>query len=266
VNCPSSISSGSQSFFLDTRLFHRPLDALGELGEVAHAEQSGDEPVRFEPFDILDLLAGAQERDRGIRLIDGSERPTTFCRPVEFRNHDAVDADRFVELLGLVFRPLPDGRVEHQQPDVRVDDVLDILDFVDQVLLESVSTSGVDDVDVGLARRFEALTGDLDRVLTVGIAIKVDFGTATHLFRLVVRARTEGVGLDHCRPESLRREPPGHLRGGRRLPRPLESRQENRLFLEGEFRGLTDEVDEFLVDDTENEIPRRCACGWLFLE
>jgi len=59
-----------------------------------------------------------------------------------------------------------------------------------------VAPGRVHDVHVGVRGRFEALTGDRDRIVVVGVAVEVDLGALAHLLGLVVRARPEGVRLD----------------------------------------------------------------------
>jgi len=114
VNSPSKHLFGVPVVVFGLSLLHRPLDALGELFEVAHAKQPGDEAVGLEALDILHRFTGPEERNRGVRFVDCGQCTATFRRPVEFRDDDAFDADSLLEPLGLLFGPLADCGIEHQ--------------------------------------------------------------------------------------------------------------------------------------------------------
>ena len=64
----------------------------------------------------------------------------------------------------------------------------------------------------------------------------------------------------------LLREPPGHLRRARGLPRPLQAGEHDGLFFEREVGRLPDEVDHLLVDDLEDVVARGRAARRLLVE
>jgi len=188
--------------------------------------------------------------------LTAASAPPPFAVPSSFVMTDAVDADGRLEVGGLALGALAHRRVQYEQVPVGLDLLLDALDLFDEFLVQAVTARRVHDANVRVLRRFQPVTGDLHRVVLVGVAVEVHLSALGHLLGLVVCAGPVRVSLDNGRPEPFRREPPRHLRGRRRLPRPVQAGEHNRLLFQREFGRLADEVDQFFVDDSQDPVPR----------
>ena len=128
------------------------LDRLGRLldqaDDIAHAQDTAGDPVRVEGFEAVQLLAGAHQLDR--LAGDGAhrERRAAAGVAVDPGQHDAGDADLFVERLGDGHRVLAGHRVGDQQGLHRVRRLADRGDLVHQFPVDMQPAGGVENDDV----------------------------------------------------------------------------------------------------------------------
>ena len=80
--------------------------------DVSLTEQRLDKLFRVEGEQVFLLLADADVADGELQFAGNGDDDTSFCRPVEFGQHDARDAGAFGELPRLLQAVLAGGGVE----------------------------------------------------------------------------------------------------------------------------------------------------------
>ncbi len=216
----------------------------------------------MEVLDLVELLADRGELDRlaGDRL-DG-ERSAAARVSVELREDDAVEGDTLLERLRDRDRFLAGHRVEHEQDVRRLRRVAHRAELFHQRLVDVQPARGVEDDDVlALAPRLVDSRGHrLDRI---GRREDRDLELAAQLLELLDGGRAGEVGGDERGRVPLLAQEERELRGGRRLARALEAREQDhrrRTAGERELRvAAPHERGQLLVDDAHDLLPGREA-------
>ena len=146
-----------RSFLLHPRGFLF-VDGLGgflhQADDVAHPENPARQTIGHERLELIELFADAGELDRALRHFAHRERCAAARVAIEFRQDDAGDAERFVEMRRHADRLLAGRRIGHEQHFLRLEEFLELLDFLDQRGVDFLPAGGVENLDVtGLLRR-----------------------------------------------------------------------------------------------------------------
>src|SRR5206468_2165555 len=162
------------------------------------------------------------------------------------------DADGVVERLRLRPGLLADGRVDNEEPFVRLDGLADRLDLLDQVRRERMPSGGVDDEDVHGLQGLDARLRDLQRILCARFAVERGGDLLGQLLELVVGRRPMHVRRDEADGEPLLLEVLRELPGGRRLALAVQADEQDPLFLDRDLAARPEDLDQFLVDNTDD--------------
>ena len=252
--------------FLRGLLVDRFLRLLQEGLEVPHPEEAGDEPGRVELLEVLNLLPDPHEHDGGLRLRDRAEGPASLRGPVELRQDHARDSDRLVERLRLGARLLARRGVEDEDRLVRLHDLRDRLDLLDQVPLEGVTSARVHDHDLRALEHLQSRLRDLHRVLLPAVPVERDLDRVRELLQLIVRGGPVRVRRDDTDTQTLLLEVPGELADRRRLPLAVQADHQDPLFRDRELPRLPEDLHELLVDDPDDVLTGAHPRGRLLLE
>jgi len=125
---------------------------------------------------------------------------------------------------------------------------------------------GVHDADVVLLGHLQPGSGYSRGVGIALIAIKEDALPLAEGFELVIGSGPEGVGADDCRPQALSLKEGGQLCGSGGLARALQAHQHDVLLFEGDVRAAAHQVDQLLIDDVYDVLPRIHPRRGLFVQ
>ncbi len=143
---------------------------------------------------------------------------------------------------------------------------MDVLHLLDQVALQGVPAGGVHYADVVLFGRLQTRLGHGGGVGVAPLAVKEDALLLAEGFELVEGSGPEGVGADDRRPEALSLEEGSQLGGSGGLARPLQADQHDVLLFEGDVRAAAHQVDQLLIDDVYDVLPRIHPRRGLFVQ
>src|SRR4051794_2359147 len=157
-------------------LIERGLRLLDEREDVAHAEDAARHPIGVERLELLELLAGAHEKDRLPHHLLHRERSTTAGIAVDLGEDDAIESDRVVECGCDVHGFLTGHRVDDEQRVRRLHRVAHMPQLVHELRVDLEPARRVHDHDVlAQARGFVQRTlGDGDRVLRAVVRLRPD--------------------------------------------------------------------------------------------
>ena len=169
VNLPCIILSTSTlslvmtSFARSTSAFRSPMPSSREMNPSGsnRSRSSGVSPTPMKAMDVF--VSETADNAPPPLAVPSSLVITTPVTPI------AV-----VEHLRLLAGLLADGRIEHQELVGKRGERVDIFHFLDEVLLQRVTSGGIDDPDVVLRHLLEAVADDLDRVFVVLLAVERD--------------------------------------------------------------------------------------------
>ena len=119
------------------------LEILNQPHDVAHAEHAARHAFGAEGLELVGRLAHAGEDDRRAGDFLHAERRATACVAVELGEHDAREAEEFVEALGRLDGVLADHGVDDEQDVAGVDGVLDRGELLHERLVDREATGGV---------------------------------------------------------------------------------------------------------------------------
>ncbi len=239
-----------------------------------------------ELLDRVELLARADEPDRGAGDFLDTERRPAARVGVELAEDDAVDRELLVEGLGAGDGVLPRHRINDKEDLVRLERGVHAVQFAHQLVVDVQTPGGVEDedVDVFLTRGLERVLADLHRhahglavrVALVGLGVEVNRRTARHAIGLLgddlklldSRGALEVGGAEHDAPALFLEEGRQFAAGGR-FARALQPAHHDDG---GAGRDLEDarvlrlaaqECHELLVDDADHLLPGLEALGHL---
>src|SRR5438552_4692907 len=219
---------------------------------------ASDRPGEFacgKRFEVVDLLADADEIDRQSVLGGDRHQNTAARRAVQLGHHQAVDAGDVAEDLDLAQRILAGGGVDRLQHGVRglrielAQHADDLFQFRHQLGLVLQAAGGVDDQHVG-AGLFRLLEGIISEAGGVGAELAGDdrrLGALAPDLQLLNRGSAEGVAGRPHHPTPAFGQLGRQLADGRRLAGAVDADDQDdvRLVAEVELERLGDRGQDF---------------------
>ena len=129
---------------------HLVFEVFDEAEDVAHAEDARGDAVGVEGFECVGFFANAEEFDRFAGDVADGECRATACVTVDFREDDAGQRQYVVKGFGGVGGVLTGHAVHHEEGFDRVQQAVQVADFVHQRVVNVQATGGIDDEDVHL--------------------------------------------------------------------------------------------------------------------
>ena len=232
-------------------------DLLDHAHQVALAEDAPGHPLGNEVFELIDLLADADELDRHAGdALDGKRRAAAGVA-VELGQDAGVEFERVVERLRDVRGLLADHRVDDEVDFVRLDELVDPLQLVHQLRDRSASRPAVSRMTVSqsvLLRLRDRVAADVDRVGLLAVDRHADL--LAERLELFDGAGALQVGGGEHRLAAAILERERELRGRGRLARTLQAAQHEHDRPVGALRDLgidrTHQLAEFFVNDLDD--------------
>ena len=216
----------------------------------------------MELVNSIQLLAGTHELDRLVHHGTDRQGGTTTGITIQLGQYDTVEIQTFVELTGGIHGILTGHGIYNKQCFIRIDGVLDGLDFIHHLLIDGQTTGGIDNHQViSFCLGFlDGMQSNLNRILTIQLTINRYLHLLTQHLQLFDSGRTVYVtsyqqrlavllGLEHT----------GQLTGERSLTGTLQTgHQDNgRTVLQLDFGGIaTHQLGQFIVYNLHHQLAR----------
>ena len=172
---------------------------LDQRDDVAHAENAAGDAGGVEFLQRVELFAGADQLDRLVGDRAHRQRGAAAAVAVDAGEHDAGEADAFVEGARQIDRVLAGQAVGDQQHFVRIGRALDLGRLVHHLFVERGAAGGVEQHHVVAAELccLERALGDLRRHLARDHRQRVDLRLAPEHRQLLHRRRPAHVERGH---------------------------------------------------------------------
>src|SRR4029077_4611074 len=106
-----------------------------------------------ERLELIEFFAGTHEFDWAPRYFAHRQGSATARVTVELGQNDSTDLKRVVEMRGDTYGLLASRRVNHEQNFPRLQEIFELLEFVEERFIDFLTSSGIEDVDAGQSRR-----------------------------------------------------------------------------------------------------------------
>ena len=124
-----------------------------EANDVAHAQDPARETIGHEELELIELFPHPGELDWSLRDFAHRERRATARIAVEFRQDNAGNAERFMEMRRDADGLLAGGRIRHEEDLLRFQEFLQLFDFFDERRVDLLPARGIEDLDVTVLLR-----------------------------------------------------------------------------------------------------------------
>ena len=236
-------------------------DVLDHADHVTHAEDAVGHAFGVELGEVLELFAFTDVFDGLAGYLAHGEGGATAGVTIKFGKNDAGDADGLVEVLGDRDRLLTSGGVGNEKGLFGLNELVKLLEFLDEKVVDFLATGGVEDDDGGLAGfiGFEGLLGDFDEVFFARLGGEDgDFALGAEHGELLDGGGSVEVAGDEKRFAAIFLETAGELGGGGGFTRTVESaKQDVRGGIEVEGALVSaEEKSEFVVENFDDLFTR----------
>ena len=149
----------------------------------------------MEHVDSLHLLACTNKLDWFGNNRTDREGCTTTGITIELGENDTIEIQTIVELLSRIHSILTSHRVNHKESFIRVDGLLQVGDLVHHLLINSQTTSSIDD-DNGIALLLsltDSVLSNLNDILVAFLCIDIHANCLGYNLQLLDSSRTINV-------------------------------------------------------------------------
>jgi len=244
---------------------------LDEADDVAHAEDAAGEAVGVEGLELVEFFAGSCKFDGAFGDFSEGEGGSAAGVAIEFGENDAGEAEGAVEVFGDGDGLLAGGGVADEKDFLRIEEVFEALEFLEEGLVDFLAAGGVEDLDVatGFVAPGEGLPGDFeDGFFVPGGGENVDVDLAGEGGELLDGRGAHEVAGDEVGSAALGFEPACEFGGGGGFAGAVEANDEDAGgFGEIELGGsAAEEGDEFVLKDFDDLLAGRDAAQDVFAE
>ena len=233
---------------------------LDQADDVAHAEDAGGHALGVEGLELVEFFAHARELDGLAGDRPQAERRAAAGVAVQFGQDRTGDIQGLVEMGRHVHRFLSGSGVQHQQRLLRLDQVAQPHQFLDQRLVYLQPAGGVENQGVAQVRprEFKGPARDAQDVLLP----LLDEDRHAHLLaqsrQLFHRRRPVNIRRHEQRRPALLQQPPAELAARCRLARAVQPNHQDATRVAAQLHarvGRTQQVHKLVVDDLNDLLP-----------
>jgi hypothetical protein len=231
--------------------------AFDEADDIAHAEDARGHAFGMERFEIVELLADADELDRfsGDRF-EAQGGPATGVA-VEFGEDGAGNVEGLIELGGDVDGFLAGGSIENEENFLGFDQVTELDQFLDERFVDLEPAGGIEEEGVAVLSPgvLERFAGESEQVRFTAAQEDRKIELTPQRFELIHGGRAMEIGGDQERLASLFQEEACEFAGGGGLAGAVETNHEDAGRITAELDGgvgRPEEADHFILDDFDD--------------
>src|SRR5579875_3609490 len=166
---------------------------------------------------------------RGVYLRHSAQRTATFAGSIHLCNNYACYTNRLMDRLRLRSSLLPDCCINDIENLVRGNGCLYLLYFVNEVLVQRITTAGINYLHLDFLEFFKPVLNNLDRILLIPLPIELCIDLPLNLFKLIICRRSVYVCGYESTAESLFVKEFSQFTGTCSLTLPVKSDQHYRL-------------------------------------
>ena len=127
------------------------------------------------------MLTGTDADDPRLGLGDCTDGASSLSCTIHLGQDDTGDPDGVVESLGLRSGLLTDLGIQHEESLVGLGSCGDVLQFLDEVILQGVTSRGIDYDDLLVLEVLHSVLDDLGGILLSGFTVDIDAHLLTEL-------------------------------------------------------------------------------------